>query len=534
MNLRNEQIQDLTPVLAVEGLSKQYDTPRGPLPILLDVSFSKGPGESLCVMGPSGSGKSTLLHVLGTLEPPSSGRVMIDGRRIPTRSRSRSSPPSATARSASSSRTTSCCRSARCSRTSSSPPSSRGRRGDHEARARELLDRVGLGERLDHRPAELSGGERQRAALARALVLSPRLVLCDEPTGNLDAASAGKVADLLLELHAREQRRARGGHPQRGPGRALLRPPPPRRGAPRARSDAAAHARRAQPRPLPARRTSRSSSAWRRRRPCSAAPSWSATRCGPAWPGRRSSGSGEATHAVESRPLLPGGPRERPPRAARVPVGLRAAPAPSSPWTASSTHATTGRRAGDVRVYGVDERFWAFQGLAPPALGPGREALVSEALAEELGSAPGDAILVRLAGGRRHPGELALRPPRRPVAGAAAHRSRRRAAGEPRRALAAAALVRGAGGLRAAARPPAGARPARAARTSSWRRRVTRRRRGRRSRPRSPRPSRSTTSACACAPFPRRAPSSSRRRAGSWTTTWPAARRTSPGARACG
>jgi lipoprotein-releasing system ATP-binding protein len=190
-------------MLTVEGLSKHYDTPRGPLPILLDVSFSKGPGESVCIMGPSGSGKSTLLHVLGTLEPPSSGRFTLDG----LDPRALREPELAAFRN----------RAIgfvfqdhfllpQCSVLENVlVPSLVSRaEGDHEARARELLDRVGLGERLLHRPAELSGGERQRAAFARALVLSPRLVLCDEPTGNLDAGSAGRVADLLLELHARE------------------------------------------------------------------------------------------------------------------------------------------------------------------------------------------------------------------------------------------------------------------------------------------------------------------------------------------
>ena len=187
----------------VERVSKQFETPRGPLPILLDVSFSKAPGESLCVMGPSGSGKSTLLHVLGTLEPPTAGRVTLDGRdpfRLPE-------PELAEFRN----------REVgfvfqdhfllpQCSVLENVlAPTLVAGKADHEARARDLLARVGLAERLDHRPAELSGGERQRAALARALVLRPRLLLCDEPTGNLDAASAGSVADLLLELHASER-----------------------------------------------------------------------------------------------------------------------------------------------------------------------------------------------------------------------------------------------------------------------------------------------------------------------------------------
>jgi len=191
-------------MLKVDAVSKQYETPRGPLPILSGISFVKEAGQALCIMGPSGSGKSTLLHILGTLEPPTAGTVTL-GDRDPFRL---SEPELAAFRN----------REIgfifqehfllpQCSvlENALTPTLVAPGNGGHETRARELLGRVGLGERLDHRPAELSGGERQRAALARALVLKPGLLLCDEPTGNLDAVSAEAVADLLLELHAAEQ-----------------------------------------------------------------------------------------------------------------------------------------------------------------------------------------------------------------------------------------------------------------------------------------------------------------------------------------
>ena len=198
------EVEDSTPLLVVEGVSKRFETPRGPIELLRDVSFSMRKGESLCVMGPSGSGKSTLLHVLGTLEPPSAGRVVIEGR----------DPFALREKELAAFRNRAIgfvfqdhYLLPQCSVLENvlAPALVSLQRGDHEARARALLARVGLGERLDHRPAELSGGEKQRAALARALVLRPRLLLCDEPTGNLDEANAEAVADLLLELHASEQ-----------------------------------------------------------------------------------------------------------------------------------------------------------------------------------------------------------------------------------------------------------------------------------------------------------------------------------------
>jgi lipoprotein-releasing system ATP-binding protein len=161
-------------------------------------------------MGPSGSGKSSLLYILGALEPPSSGRVSLGGRDVLTLS------PAELA----DFRNTKIgfvfqdhCLLPQCSVLENvlvptlvaRPGHSDGaeKPADFAARARSLIEQVGLADRLDHRPGELSGGERQRVAIARALIRQPELVLCDEPTGNLDPASAAAVTDLLLDLHRR-------------------------------------------------------------------------------------------------------------------------------------------------------------------------------------------------------------------------------------------------------------------------------------------------------------------------------------------
>ncbi len=188
--------------LRFDSVTKSYDTEAGVVEVLRGVSLVVGAGEALAVTGPSGSGKSTLLHLAATLEKPTSGSIRIGGEAahdLPERELA-------------------AFRSRRVGLVFQDhyllpqytmlqnvllPTVAAGDGGGGaEERARRLLQTVGLGARVDHRPAQLSGGERQRAAIVRALINRPSLLLCDEPTGNLDAETAEAVADLLLELHA--------------------------------------------------------------------------------------------------------------------------------------------------------------------------------------------------------------------------------------------------------------------------------------------------------------------------------------------
>ena len=190
-------------MLTLTSISKTYPTAAGPLRVLDDVTLTLVTGEAAAITGPSGSGKSTLLYVIGGLEAPTRGSVDLDG----TNPYALRAEPLARFRN----REIGFVFQDHCLLPQLTvlenilvPTLVGDPDPDARDRADVLLGAVGLEPRVHHRPAQLSGGEKQRAAIARALVRSPRLLLCDEPTGNLDAQTAETVAELLVRLHARQ------------------------------------------------------------------------------------------------------------------------------------------------------------------------------------------------------------------------------------------------------------------------------------------------------------------------------------------
>lgn len=187
-------------ILAASDLYKSYTVDGKPLQVLKGISLEVNPAEILVIQGPSGAGKSTLLHILGLLDSPSRGEIRIEGKKVRARGDARIR--------------------ARyigfvfqfynllgdfnVFENVCLPGLVAGNRKGLKKQASDILDRVGLSHRLRHRPGELSGGEQQRAAIARALVNKPKLVLLDEPTGNLDSENAEKIWSILVGLKKEE------------------------------------------------------------------------------------------------------------------------------------------------------------------------------------------------------------------------------------------------------------------------------------------------------------------------------------------
>lgn len=193
------------PDLVVDNVSKSFPTRTEPLVVLREVSLSLSAGENAAILGPSGSGKSTLLQILGALDSPTSGTVTLRGQNPfelnePGLAHFRNHNLGFIFQDHHLLPQLNVLENVLIPALAEGRPTS-----EQVQRAKELIARVGLAERAEHRPAELSGGERQRAGVARALLLKPHLLLADEPTGNLDRKTATAIGDLLLSLQKEEQ-----------------------------------------------------------------------------------------------------------------------------------------------------------------------------------------------------------------------------------------------------------------------------------------------------------------------------------------
>lgn len=188
-------------IIQVKQLFKDYQTALGPFPVLKDVNLTIAAGDYVAIMGPSGSGKSTFMNILGCLDKPSKGDYILDGHPVATMD----DAALATVRN----RTIGfvfqgfnlLARSSLLDNVALPLVYARNSKAERHARAKALLDRVGLGQYLQSRPNQISGGQQQRVAIARALVNSPRLILADEPTGNLDSKTSEDIMRLFDELN---------------------------------------------------------------------------------------------------------------------------------------------------------------------------------------------------------------------------------------------------------------------------------------------------------------------------------------------